>query len=157
MDRNVKIARELVRLAKSLVAADDVEQELKDFNSKCYKEFAKKIKADGNTVNGEYSNETEINGKKVEVQMFTYSKNSKPEFKYYVSVDGESFEDIVEAEVKTPFKADSTYDFICNSEEDAQKFLEEYLDSVRLIVGTANGIDDAFEKAIEKLKENGNE
>ena len=153
MNRNVKIAKELLKLAKSLVAADDgTEKEMKDFNTKCFKSFIdQKLKADGTTVNGEWSDSTSIGGKDVEVQMFTFSKNGKAEFKYHVSVGGKSFDDIVEADVSVPFTAKNTYDFVFDSEDNAKKFLDEYKESLTKAVGTAHGIDDAYDKAVAEL------
>lgn len=154
MNRNVRIAKQLLKIARSLVATDNTaEQQLKDFNSKCFDEFVKKISANGTTVNGEYADKTTINGKDVEVQMHTFSKNGKAEFKYVVKIGGNSFEETVEADVKVPFKGDSTYDFRLESDEDAKKFIDEYVDSLTTSVGIAKGIDDAFEQAVEKLSE----
>ena len=153
MDRNVRIAKELVRIAKSLVAGDDEnEKALKDFNTKCFKEFIdKKLNANGTTVTGDYMDSIDINGKKVEVQMNTFSKNNKAEFKYYVDVDGKSFDQVIEADVSVPFKAQNTYEFEFDSDDNAKKFLNEYKDSITRSLGTAQGIDKAFKKAVEAL------
>ena len=154
MNKNIKIAKQLLKIARSLVATDNtVEQQLKDFNSKCFNEFVKKISANGTTVNGEYSDTTTINGKDVEVQMYTFSKNGKAEFKYVVKIGGNSFDETVEADVTIPFKGDSTYDFILDSDENAKKFIDEYVNSLTTSVGIAKGIDNAFEQAVEKLSE----
>ena len=47
MDRNIRIARELVRLAKSLVAETkekDIESELTKFNTDVFNEFTNNLK-----------------------------------------------------------------------------------------------------------------